>query len=226
MDDPDDTGVKETVQRHWGGRAATFDDEPHHGIHGTEQRERWLSVLRAGTPDPPRTVLDVGCGTGVLSLLLAEVGHDVTGVDVAPAMVERARRKAAGSEHSIAFAVADAERLGVATDALDVVTARHLLWTLPNPTRAVREWLRVTRPGGRVVLVEGRWDHVEPPSGYEAIHTALPMYDGRSPGRLRGFLRDQGLTDLATRRLQDPVLWGREPEHEYYLVAGTVPGEV
>ncbi|RKD94031.1 class I SAM-dependent methyltransferase [Halopiger aswanensis] len=228
-----DTDVKDLVRRHWNGRAATFDDASHHGIHDAEQRERWLSVLRewtgagsdaAGDPRDRRArVLDVGCGTGVISLLLSELGHDVTGVDFAPEMLERARAKASAADRSIAFCRGDAETLPLPDDAFELVTARHLVWTLPNPEAALAEWRRVLEPGGRVALLEGYWDHDEPWDEYEAVHGDLPLYDGRPVDELRGELERAGYRDLEHEPLSDPVLWGREPRHEYYVLAGTVP---
>ncbi|ELZ22213.1 methyltransferase type 11 [Haloterrigena salina JCM 13891] len=219
----DDETVKELVRQHWDGRAATFDEEPQHGIHTGEQRDRWLEVLRERIGDDPRRVLDAGCGTGVLSLLLAALGHDVTGVDFAPSMLERAREKARAAGHSIEFHRGDAESLAVPDDAFDLLTARHLVWTLPNPAAAIREWRRVVEPGGRILLVEGYWDHDEPWDEYEEIHDALPLYDGRPPDELREVLLEAGLRDVEYDPLRDPTLWGRAPRHDYYLMIGTVP---
>ncbi|WP_436925561.1 class I SAM-dependent methyltransferase [Halosimplex amylolyticum] len=221
--DRDDGHVKTLVRRHWNGRAATFDDESQHGIHTEAQRERWLSVLREWTGERPRQTLDVGCGTGVVSLLLAALGHDVTGVDFAPAMLERARTKAARAGLPVGFVRGDAERLPVPDDAVDLLTARHLVWTLPDPQGALREWRRVVEPGGRLVLIEGFWDHDEPWDEYEAIHDDLPMYDGRPPAAMRETLESCGFRSVDHEALADPVLWGREPRHEYYLAVGTVP---
>lgn len=219
----DETDVKELVQRHWNGRAASFDDESHHGIHTDDQHERWLTVLRSCIGEEPRRVLDVGCGTGVISMLLAELGHRVTGVDFAPAMLERARAKARQTDHSVAFYRGDAESLAIADDAVELVTARHLVWTLRNPAEAIREWQRAVEPGGRILLIEGYWDHAEPWDEYEEIHDDLPMYDGRPPDELREFLLEEGLREIEHEPLMDPALWGREPPHEYYLVTGRVP---
>ncbi|WP_135820615.1 class I SAM-dependent methyltransferase [Halostella litorea] len=219
----DDDAVKELVRRHWDGRAATFDDERHHGIHSAEQRDRWLAVLREWAGDDPRRVLDVGCGTGVVSLLLAALGHDVVGVDFAPAMLDRAREKARRANRSVAFLRGDAETLGLAADSVDLVAARHLVWTLPDPAGALREWQRVVAPGGRIVLIEGYWDHDEPWDEYEHVAGDLPLYDGRPPDELTEVLVREGLSDVTHAPLMDPTLWGREPRHDYYVIGGTVP---
>lgn len=220
----DDAAAKQLVQQHWDRRAATFDDEPQHGIHTDEQRDRWLEVLAEWTGETPRQVLDVGCGTGVVSLLLAALGHDVTGVDVAPGMLAEARSKAAAAGQPIEFCRGDAESLPVADDAVELLAARHLVWTLPSPESALAEWRRVVEPGGRVLLIEGYCDHDEPWDEYQEMHDDLPLYGGSRPAALRDSLERQGLVDVAHEPLQDSVLWGREPDHEYYVMAGTVPG--
>ena len=219
----DDDTVKRLVRRHWDGRAATFDAERHHGVHTDEQRDRWLAVLRKWTGDGGLRALDAGCGTGVVSLLLAALGHDVTGVDFAPEMLERARMKARATDRSVAFFRGDAESLAVRDDAFELVAARHLVWTLPDPAAALREWRRVVEPGGRVLLVEGYWDHPEPWDEYERIHDRLPLYDGRPPAQLREVLERAGLVGVEYEPLTDPVLWGREPRHDYYVMRGEVP---
>ncbi len=70
------------MQRYWNGRAESHDDVGISGVHTDDQREAWLSVLRTWTGDGSNRVLDLGCGTETISLLLAEFGRDVTGVDI------------------------------------------------------------------------------------------------------------------------------------------------
>ncbi len=214
--------VKAAIREYWNNRAEEFDDDSQHGVHGDTQREAWLSVLRSWTGDPGKQVLDVGCGTGVISLLLAELGHDVTGVDFAPEMLEQARIKVERSDLSPTFQQADAENLPQQTDSYELVTARHLIWTLPAPERAIEEWQRVVRPDGQVVLIEGHWDFDETFEGYEDIHDDLPLYNGRPPEELAAFLREQGLETIEYEPLDDPDLWGQEPNYEKYLMVGTV----
>lgn len=215
--------VKAVVREYWGDRADEFDDDSQHGIHSDAQREAWLSVLRSWTGESTKRVLDVGCGTGTISLLLAQVGHDVTALDFAPEMLEQARTKVDSSEVSATFHRGDAENLTQPTDSYDLVTARHLIWTLPSPERAIKEWQRVVHPRGRIVLIEGHWDFDETFEGYEDIHDDLPLYDGRPPKELAAFLREQGLESVKYEPLDNPDLWGQEPNYEKYLMVGTVP---
>jgi SAM-dependent methyltransferase len=128
-----------------------------HGLVSDGQRLAWLDLLSRLVGSEPRRVLDVGCGTGFLALRLAELGHTVTGVDFAPQMVERARRKAEQTGQQVDFRVGNAIALDSPAETYDVVVARHLIWNLPDPARGVTEWLRVLRPGGRLVLIEGKW---------------------------------------------------------------------
>ncbi|MHB8694095.1 MAG: class I SAM-dependent methyltransferase [Solirubrobacteraceae bacterium] len=121
------------------------------------QRQAWLELLSSAAPGAPARALDVGCGTGFLALRLAELGHTVTGVDFSPQMIERARDKADRAGLEIDFRVSDAVALDSAEETYDLLVARHVIWNLPDPERAVAEWLRVLRPGGRLLLIEGRW---------------------------------------------------------------------
>lgn len=223
--DRDEETVKELVQQHWNGRAATFDEESQHGIHSDEQRDRWLTILREWTGDDSLDVLDVGCGTGVVSLLLAELGHDVVGVDFALEMLKHARVKARRTDQSVELYRGDAESLAIPDNVFDLVTARHLVWTLPNPEAAISEWKRVVEPGGRILLIEGYWDHSEPWDEYKAVHENLPMYDGEPPEEMREVLVAAGLQAVKYEpdQLMDSVLWGRKPQSDYYIMSGEVP---
>ncbi|GAA0650524.1 hypothetical protein GCM10009535_30770 [Streptomyces thermocarboxydovorans] len=77
----------------WDAAAAAFDEEPDHGLRDPRVRAAWAGRLRDWLPAAPADVLDLGCGTGSLSLLAAEQGHRVTGVDRSRAMVTPAREK-------------------------------------------------------------------------------------------------------------------------------------
>ena len=149
--------VKQQVAAHWGRRAAHFDEDFGHSIRTSEERAAWDRVFALALGGRDRIdALDIGCGTGFLSLELASRGHRVTGIDFAPAMLTLARGKAAEAAADIRFEEADAEALPFAPLAFDLVITRHVLWTLPHPEAAIDEWIRVLRPGGRLAVIDGQ----------------------------------------------------------------------
>lgn len=85
----------------WDREAATFDDEPDHGLRDPVVHAAWGALLERLLPAAPADVADLGCGTGSLSVLLAEAGYRVRGVDVAGEMVAAARTKAAGQRSCV-----------------------------------------------------------------------------------------------------------------------------
>src|SRR5882672_1166886 len=139
--------VKQNVAAHWGRRAAHFDADFGHSIHTTAERAAWDRVfgLALGGREGLQA-LDIGCGTGFLSLELAARGHSVTGIDFAVEMLTLAKEKAAGAGTAIRFEHADAENLPFDAASFDLVITRHVLWTLPHPEAAIGEWIRVLRP--------------------------------------------------------------------------------
>ncbi|WP_217238823.1 class I SAM-dependent methyltransferase [Streptomyces sp. AC555_RSS877] len=195
-----------SVSVDWDARAASFDDEPDHGLRDPRVRHAWAGRLRDWIPERPSDVLDLGCGTGSLSLLAAEQGHHLTGVDLSPAMVGLARAKSAGRD--AVFLVGDATAPPVREERFDVVLVRHLLWALPDPGRAVRHWRELLRPGGRLVLVEGVWG------------TASPV--GIPADRLTALLAPLAAQVRVDRLSDDRLLWGREVEDERYAVVAVV----
>lgn len=72
-------------------------------------------------------------------------------------MLGRAKEKAANQNLRAEFRIGDAENLSFEDESFDAVINRHLLWTLPDPKRAVSEWKRVLKPGGEVIIIDGNW---------------------------------------------------------------------
>ncbi|MFF8398002.1 class I SAM-dependent methyltransferase [Streptomyces sp. NPDC016172] len=186
----------------WDAEAASFDEEPDHGLRDPEVRRAWAGRLRGWLPGRAGDILDLGCGTGSLSLLASEQGHRVTGVDLSPAMVTLAREKLAGRD--AVFLVGDAAAPPVGEQRFDAVLVRHVLWALPDPGRALRHWCGLLRPGGRLVLVEGMWGSVAP--------VGIPAE------RLTGLLAPIAGRVRVERLSDDPLLWGKAVTDERYAV--------
>lgn len=205
-----------TITDYWEAAAPRFDEEADHGLRDPAVRAAWAERLSGWLPAEPSDVVDLGCGTGSLSRLALEAGHRVIGLDVARAMVEEARAKCAGLP--AIFAVGDAADPQVGADRFDVVLARHVLWTLPDPHAALRRWVGLTRPGGRLLLIEGRWH----PAG-----AATPYAEGAGSMPWAGGARAEDVVaalDPLVERLEvvclstDAALWGRVVDDERYAV--------
>lgn len=153
--------ITEVIRHHWNWRAASFDRDLSHGLHSEQQRKAWLALLAQLAGPTPQRVLDAGCGTGFLALLLAELGHSVTGIDLSPQMIELARQKAARANLQVNFRVENAAALTDPDGTYDLIVERHVIWTLPDPVTGVREWMRVLRPGGRLAAIEEKFAYNE-----------------------------------------------------------------
>lgn len=156
--------VQEQINAYWNWRSATYDHQPGHGVHmSAAERSAWISTLKRLLPAPPSVVLDVGTGTGFLAFLAAELGHIVTGIDLAEGMLAQAQAMVSTIDHSPVFQLGDAVAPDFPPASFDVVMSRHVLWTLRDPSRAFRNWLRLLKPGGRVVAIDSFWFDPEQP---------------------------------------------------------------
>ena len=154
----EDKQFKKEVTEYWDAGSSDYDTAPGHGLFHEEEKQEWIKALGEIVPKDAK-VLDVGCGTGFLTLLLAEMGHTVKGIDLSEGMQADAKKKVKekGFEDRVSFSIGDAEKPDEPDDEYDVVINRHLLWTLPHPDVAVKEWLRVVKPGGKVIIIDGDW---------------------------------------------------------------------
>ena len=159
---------------------------------GLAERLADAADLRCG-----ERLLDVACGDGNLALAAARRGAQVTGVDIAPALLERAAERAAAERLEVALAWADARELPLEDDAVDVAASCIGVMFAGDQQRAADELLRVTRPGGRLALASWTPDgfvgrmlalvrgFAPPPAG------ALPPVRWGSPQGLRELFGDR-----------------------------------
>lgn len=139
---------KERIVHYWEKRSGDFLEHKRAELH-SPMAERWLCEIRGRIPKGKKlSILDVGCGAGFFSVLLAQEGHQVTGVDLTPDMIENAKKLAREENADCRFMVMDAENLDFSSDSFDLIVSRNLTWTLPDVRRAYKEWIRVLKPGG------------------------------------------------------------------------------
>lgn len=186
----------------WDAEAEAFDDAADHGLRDPEVRRAWADLLLPLINGRGRRIADLGCGTGTLSLLLAdEGGHFVSGVDFSSEMIRRARDKSDRTIPKPVFTVSDAANPPLPPGSFDVVLSRHVLWTMPDPAAALQNWIELLTPTGVLILVEGRW------------HTGVGLTADEC-FQLVGDRRN----DVHLRVLDDPSYWGGPTSDERYLI--------
>jgi len=191
-------------RRYWNDEAPNFDDEPDHGLRDLIVYEAWVSLLKTWLPAAPSTLLDIGCGTGSLSVVLAGLGYEVTGVDLSPSMITFAKAKALTKGLDVEFTIMDAAFPGLAPRQFNAIICRHLLWALPQPDNVLQRWTRLLKQNGTLVLVEGFWEaggglHLD------EVRKILPS----------------SFTGVTIENLSDhPDLWGKHvPDERYVIIA-------
>jgi ubiquinone/menaquinone biosynthesis C-methylase UbiE len=151
--------IHDRIRDWWNADAEVYDRAPSHAASDPVEAAAWRAALEDALPPSPAEVLDVGAGTGAMSLLAAELGHHVTALDLAPAMLDQARSKADARGLQLSFVVGRADEPPAGP--FDAVMERHVLWTSPNPGETLTAWRGVVRPGGRLVLFEGIWGRTD-----------------------------------------------------------------
>ncbi len=182
----------------------------------------WRAAMnRAVAPEPGQRILDLAAGTGVSSAVLARSGAEVVAADFSPGMLAEGERRHGGIPN-LTFVEADAENLPFDDDEFDAVTMSFGLRNVADPKRALRELLRVTKPGGRIVICEfshppGRvfnalyrfYNDRVLPIVAKAVSSNADAYDYLNESirdwpdqpTLAAWMREAGWTDIAHRDL-------------------------
>ncbi len=146
------------VQRMFSAIADSYD--LNNRVHSLGQDQRWRRIaVKVAAVQPGDAVLDVACGTGDLTQLFARSkASSVVGSDFTPAMLQVARKKLeaqpASVREKVTYEEGDAQALRFADASFDVVSIAFGIRNVEQPQRALAEFARVLRPGGRLVVLE------------------------------------------------------------------------
>ena len=176
---------------------------------------------------PRKSVLDVGCGFGLETLRLAALAKPgrTVGIDKSADFIADAKARAAAAKVAVGYDVGDAEALPYADASFDCVRAERLLIYLEDPAKAVAEMRRVTKPGGRIAIIEPDFASTDinlpdrPMVRRTLAHEAdTAVIQSWLPGPLLETLRGLSLTEIeiATR----VVIFPQGLAAEYYAGVG------
>lgn len=140
--------IESRIMRYWTARSHDFGTVRKNEL-GSAMGRRWQEELQSHLPEGSGLrILDIGTGTGFFAILMARLGHRVTGIDLTPAMLIEAHALAEALNLDIDFLEMDAQTLDFQDESFDVILSRNLTWTLPEPVKAYQEWYRVLKKGG------------------------------------------------------------------------------
>ncbi len=195
------------------GDANSYNEVADYFDKYTEMFTRHLphAMLELVSLQPDHQVLDIGTGTGVVALQVAEQlenGGSVTGIDLSDGMLGIAGKKAenTGLADRARFTRMDAEKLEFDNDSFDTVLSLYALRHFPNPEKAVREIYRVLRNGGRVVVAVGSRPPLMSGEGIRAALRRIASIVRKSTGR------ELAACEFIDRLVNDHLPQSKSPE--------------
>lgn len=153
--------MNEIISKYWDGSSASYSDIVREELD-TAMREVWLKLVEDNRPQGEQLhVLDAGCGPGFFSILMGQNGHRIDAFDFSKDMLKKAKENAEryGVAHAVTFSEMDAHALEYDSGSFDLILSRNMTWTLQNPAKVYSEWLRVLKPGGKLLNFDANWNH-------------------------------------------------------------------
>lgn len=151
--------LKKRIRHGWDISAEGFSDLIREDF-ASERKFPWLETILEHAPEgEDLKILDTGCGPGFFSIILSEAGFDVTGIDMSVEMIKQAEENADAMETDPTLLVMDIEEPDFEDDTFDMIVSRNVVWSLTEPEKAYKNWLKLLKPGGRLLVFDG--DHLK-----------------------------------------------------------------
>ena len=123
------------------------------------KKSAWTKLIMEHAPQKERlNILDVGTGLGFFAIILTLAGHNVTAIDCTEDMIGQAKNNAQYSVVQPNFQVMDSHSLAFENESFDLIVSRNVTWTLRDAEAAYKEWKRVLRPDGKILIFDANWN--------------------------------------------------------------------
>ncbi|ALC06722.1 SAM-dependent methyltransferase [Corynebacterium deserti GIMN1.010] len=242
--------IQNTLNSYWDGRAKAYHHNQTRSERAAVERPLWEKVWADALPGETETVLDLGCGSGFVTHVLADCGCEVLGIDGSSQMIDEAlkenARRAEGGRATAHFRVGDAHQPEVDEGSFDAIASRYVLWTLRDPQAALNNWVSLLKPGGVIACVDAAWypDGIDPdtrvdstdgPDAFVDTYTPkllenLPMSTTDSAENFADLFRAAGLENVTVTPIDGLAeldqRFGLSPGHDstpQYIIRGTAP---
>ncbi len=190
------------TQQYWDKVIMPAEKTPEQDLTNPDVLQAWKNLLQVWLPATPADILDVGCGSGSLSISMAELGYHVLGIDNDPEMVAKALMQARTADVAASFYVMDATEMTLSRKKFDAVVCRHLLGQLSNIKSVLHHWENMLEENGRLLIIEGQWQ-ADTGLTSKDILAALPP----------------SLTHVTVHQLSSQAaLWGKAIHDERFMI--------
>ena len=151
-----DNSKLEIIGDYWSQRSEGFSQ---HVLEHMDEDEKglYITTVKKFSDTRKMKVLDIGTGPGLFAMILGRDGHDVTAIDYSDGMLDLARKNCADRGIDARILKMDAQHLEFPDEEFDLVVSRKVLWNLEDPVGSYREWLRVLKPNGKMILFDANW---------------------------------------------------------------------
>jgi len=153
--------AQDEINRIWSEDAQNYDNVIQDELNSFRAAAWQEQILSHFSGCVPLKILDVGCGPAFFSIILSAKGHDVTGVDSAAGMLEKARANVAAAGSGARILEMDASDLRFPDQSFDLVVSRNVTHTLLDHARTYAEWRRVLKDGGLLLIYDANWHLTE-----------------------------------------------------------------
>lgn len=144
------------IQEYWTESSENYSNAIDREYLGDEH-EAWKKFILSEIGEGELNILDIGTGPGFFPLILSSDKRKVTGIDLTEAMVEQAREKLKKNNVNAQILAMDCQNTTFEDETFDVIICRNLVWTLSDPEKAYKEWYRLLKKGGRLLVFDGLW---------------------------------------------------------------------
>ncbi|MBV7276215.1 class I SAM-dependent methyltransferase [Clostridium sp. PL3] len=150
--------LQENIERYWTQSSNNYSNIIKDELK-SYRPDKWRSLILSQAPDKlVLDILDTGTGPGFFAIILSQAGHRVTGIDSAAGMLEKAQKNSARAGVCPVFIRMDCHNLNFEDNSFDMIVSRNVTWTLHDPMNVYRQWQRILRPGGRLLIFDANWN--------------------------------------------------------------------
>lgn len=152
----------EKIENKWTEDSGDYNDITQKQLSNRKVVNYWTKELKKLLGQRPLRILEVGCGPGFMSILMARLGHEVKAIDGASGMVKKAEENFKRQNVQVEICQEDAVTLPLEKkESYDVILSRDVVWTLYDPEKAFRRWKEVLKPDGRIIYFDGDYRTME-----------------------------------------------------------------